>query len=259
MTPLPSPPSTASRRRLPHPQGVAFPLGMEGAQESSGVWGKSSSLPWAPGCPFRDSVPRPEYGVTQVFCLQMVCTTVRIIYMSFHQQGNVHLSVAPQSCGQGVQVPAQGAVCPRGQGPQPPTPRPQEKRAESQRQDLAVASLLRGSRIQSPPTKQRINPALRLLGPHAGGRLGLSVAVCEWGRPLSPCQGGDGRGKGSGSRWAPLRSVFAFHFAFQSCITLVQRTQGIPIYLQNIKKSVHLHIKPHSAFYTCTSSEKIKT
>lgn len=153
---------------------------MGGSQESSGVWGKSSSLPWAPGCPFRDSVPRPEYGVTQVFCLQMVCTTVRIIYMSFHQQGNVHLSVAPQGCGQGVRVPAQGTVCPRGQGPQPPTPRPQEKRAESQRQDLAVASLLRRSRTQSPPTKQRTNPALRLLGPHARGRLRLSVqAECR--------------------------------------------------------------------------------
>ncbi|KAF6344839.1 hypothetical protein mRhiFer1_010217 [Rhinolophus ferrumequinum] len=125
---------------------------MGGGQESLGVWGKSSSLPWAPGCPFRDSVPRPEYGITQVFCcLQMVCTTIRIIYMSFHPQGNVHLSVAPQGCGQGVRVPAQGAVCPRGQGPQPPTPLPQENRAESQRQDLAVASLLRGSRMQPLP------------------------------------------------------------------------------------------------------------
>lgn len=159
MTPLPSLTTKHSQPQAPtSPPGSGFYPGDGGGTGELGVWGKSSSLPWAPGCPFRDSVPRPEHGVTRVFCLQMVCTTVRIIYMSFHQQGNVHLSVAPQGCGQGVQVPAQGAVCPRGQGPQPPTPRPQEKRAESQRQDLAVASLLSGSRIQSPPKKAAHKP-----------------------------------------------------------------------------------------------------
>lgn len=40
MTPLPSPPSTASRRRLPHPQGVAFPLGMGGGTEELGCLGE---------------------------------------------------------------------------------------------------------------------------------------------------------------------------------------------------------------------------
>lgn len=200
------------------PREWLLPRGWGGAQESSGVWGKSSSLPWAPGCPFRESVPRPEYGVTQVFCLQMVCTTVRIIYMSFHQQGNVHLSVAPQDCGQGVRVPAQGAVCPRGQGPQPPTPRPQEKRAESQRQDLAVASLLRGSRIQSPPTKQRINPALRLLGPHARGRRRLSVQA-EWrcasgAGPFLLVREGTGGDRAAGARGPPALRVS--HFTLHS-------------------------------------------
>lgn len=163
-------------------------------------------------------------------------------------------------------MPAQGAMCPRGQGPQPPTPLPQEKRAESQRQDLAVASLRRGSRIQSPPTKQRINSALRLLGPHARGHRRLSVqAECHGGcasgaGPFLLVREGRGGERAAGAnRGPPCAQCFAFHFAFQSCITLVQRTQGIPIYLQNIKKSVHLHIKPHSAFYTCTSSEKIKT
>lgn len=96
MTPLPSFTTKHSQPQAPtSPPGSGLYPGDGGSQESSGVWGKSSSLPWAPGCPFRDSVPRPEYGVTQAFCLQMVCTTVRIIYMSFHQQGNVHLSVAP--------------------------------------------------------------------------------------------------------------------------------------------------------------------
>lgn len=43
----------------------------------------------------------------------------------------------------------------------------------------------------------------------------------------------------------------------QPWVTLAQKTRGIPIYLQNIKKSVyHLHISPILPFYTCTSVEK---
>lgn len=96
MTPLPSLTTKHSQPQAPtSPPGSGFYPGDGGGTGELGCWGKPSSLPWAPGCPFRDSVPRPEYGVTQVFCLQMACTTIRIIYMSFHQQGNVHLSVPP--------------------------------------------------------------------------------------------------------------------------------------------------------------------
>lgn len=52
----------------------------------------------------------------------------------------------------------------------------------------------------------------------------------------------------------------SLHFTSQSWTTLAQRTQRIPIYLQNIKKSVdHLHINPFCHFIHALGLEKIKT
>lgn len=51
------------------------------------------------------------------------------------------------------------------------------------------------------------------------------------------------------------------HFTFQSWVTSAQRTQRIPVYLQNIKKSVnHLHINPPFChFVHALVWKKIKT
>lgn len=58
----------------------------------------------------------------------------------------------------------------------------------------------------------------------------------------------------------PLAQCAQCHFTFQSWTTLARRTQRIPLYLQNIKKSLIIYIlTPILPLYTCTSLEKIKT
>lgn len=163
--------------------------------------GESSSLPWAPGCPCRDSVPRPEHGITQACCCRQTQWSDslhprRIIHTFSHQQRNVHLSVDPRLRTSRPDACTRSYVN-KSPGTPAPLPLPREKRVESQRHDLARDSLPRGSLIQSPPTKQHRNTALRLWG-HTPGRAPRLCRGCASGQAPCSLSGREGAAEPAG-------------------------------------------------------------
>lgn len=110
-----------------------------------------------PGCPFRDAVPRPEDGITQACCAskpsgQTVCTTVRTILTSSHQQGNVHPSADPRLRTRGPGACTRSCVHNRPGTPAPPPATGETGRVSTTRPGGGQSP--QRPLIQSPPTKQ---------------------------------------------------------------------------------------------------------
>lgn len=138
-------------------------------------------------------------------------------------------------------MPARGAVC---KSPGTPAPHPAATRETGRAPETGLL-------VWSPPTKQHTGPCPRLPWPP-------TKPTPEGGN----CPPAPSSLWGVGGRWrqppgspAPRLSPSP---AFPSWVTLTQRTCGVPIYLQNIKKFIIYILTPVLPFYTCTSLEKVK-
>lgn len=167
---------------------------------------------------------------------QTLCT----IHTYTHQQGNGHLvgvnprlrTRSPASCARSCRS-LEECVRP---GTWAPSPLCQVRNGKNPKRKPRP---FLGSLIQCPPAEQQ-----------GGGVTSLCpLTACypaEGVHPARPMQGSplSSRGKGgAGAHGVSPALCFKLHLACQSWVTRAQWTRGIPLYLQNIKKSVcHLHI-----------------
>lgn len=197
----------------------------------------------AAACPFREPAPRPKRGSPRPAAVPGPGgrTAGTAVSPTRPLAGkDTHLS-EPRAAHRKSRC-LHGELCARARGPQLPTPLPHGKQAEPQRQGSWSGPL--------PPSSTPV-PVPDCPGhpPNRHPRAG-TVPL-----PLPPCGGWGGRWRQPPGSPAPRLSPSP---AFPSWVTLTQRTCGVPIYLQNIKKFIIYILTPVLPFYTCTSLEKVK-